>query len=78
MEEDFGLCRVDVEINPAAPRGQAFEEGDEAVHVLGHGGAILYVVPSATTAMHHISWYEVGGWLLRNCNHTVCEKSSYD
>lgn len=50
LEEHFSFGGIDIEVNPTTPRCQAFVEGDEAIHVFGYGGAILYVVPSARTA----------------------------
>lgn len=54
LEEDFGFSRIDILVNPSSPCGQPFVKCHEAVHVFGYGGAVLYVVPSATTI---ITWF---------------------
>lgn len=60
LEEHFSFGRIDVEVNPTTPSCQAFVEGDEAVHVFGNGGAILYVVPSARTANNSLCFPTIG------------------
>lgn len=49
-EEDFGFGRIDVEVDPPGPGGEAFVVSHVAVHVLHHSVAVLNVIPSANSS----------------------------
>lgn len=44
-EEDGGFGRIDVEINPSAPGGEAFVIGQVTIHVLHYSVSVLNVIP---------------------------------